>query len=146
MGNWDEDKVEHILGGCAERTEYHNTRTKEGNHVEYATSTHLVVGDIASVYHILHADDSSLPNPMIINNRHPCLCKWVSPQRPSLVSCTIITQMGSLFIFKQRNAKSRYLRIPLAASSRYPPLGIDSVSSQELSGPESPHTRYSVGS
>ncbi|MDA8584170.1 hypothetical protein N9L68_08035 [bacterium] len=86
-------------------TEYHKKRAKEGNDAKYATSTLLVVDDMASEYHILHANGSSLLNRMFINIRHPNQSIWVASQRPSLVSSIITTHMSALFMFKQRSVK-----------------------------------------
>ena len=60
---------------------------------------------MASEYHILHANGSSLLNSMFIKIRHQSQSIWVASQRPSLVSSTVRTQMSALFIFKQRNVK-----------------------------------------
>ena len=105
MDSWDEEKVKQIMDEGMKMTEYHKKRTKEGNGTKYATSTLLVVDDMASEYHILHANGSSLLNSMFIKIRHQNQSIWVASQRPSLVSSTIRTQMSALFIFKQRNVK-----------------------------------------
>ena len=105
MDSWDEEKVKQIMDEGLKMTEYHKKRTKESNNAKFSTSTLLVVDDMASEYHILHANGSSLLNSMFIKNRHQKQSIWVASQRPSLVSSTIRTQMNALFIFKQRNVK-----------------------------------------
>ena len=57
MDSWDEDRVKQIMEEGMKMTEYHKKQAREGHHVKFATSTLLVVDDMASEYHAFTQTD-----------------------------------------------------------------------------------------